>query len=57
LPTAKCGAVIKEPKLRDKILKLGAVPERGSPQEVAGFLRAEAAKWKHLIETARIRTE
>jgi tripartite-type tricarboxylate transporter receptor subunit TctC len=54
---AEVNAAIKEPELRDKILKLGAVPEGGSPQEVAAFLRAEAAKWKHVIETAGIKIE
>jgi tripartite-type tricarboxylate transporter receptor subunit TctC len=54
---AEVNAAIKEPELRDKILKLGAVPEGGSPQDVAAFLRAEAAKWKHVIETAGIKIE
>jgi tripartite-type tricarboxylate transporter receptor subunit TctC len=54
---AEVNAAIKEPELRDKILKLGAVPEGGSPQDVAAFLRAEAAKWKHVIEAAGIKIE
>jgi tripartite-type tricarboxylate transporter receptor subunit TctC len=54
---AEVNAAIKEPELRDKILKLGAVPEGGSPQDVAAFLRAEAAKWKHVIEIAGIKIE
>lgn len=54
---AEVNAAIQEPELRDKILKLGAVPEGGSPQDVAAFLRAEAAKWKHVIETAGIKIE
>ena len=48
---------MQAPDLRDKILKLGAVPEGGSPQEVAAFLRGEAAKWKQVIETAGIKIE
>jgi len=54
---AEVNAAIKEPELRDKILKLGAVPEGGSLQDVAAFLRAEAAKWKHVIEAAGIKIE
>jgi len=54
---AEVNAAIAEPDLRDKILKLGAVPEGGSPKEVAAFLRAEAAKWKQVIETAGIKIE
>ena len=54
---AEVNAAIKEPELRDKILKLGAVPESGSPKDVAAFLRAETSKWKHVIETAGIKIE
>jgi tripartite-type tricarboxylate transporter receptor subunit TctC len=54
---AEVNAAVQEPDLRDKILKLGAVPEGGSPREVAAFLRAESAKWKRVIETAGIKIE
>jgi tripartite-type tricarboxylate transporter receptor subunit TctC len=54
---AEVNAAIQEPALRDKILKLGAVTEGGSPKDVAAFLREEAAKWKHVIETAGIKIE
>jgi len=54
---AEVNAAVREPALRDKILNLGAVPEGGSPQDVAAFLRAETAKWKHVIETAGIKIE
>jgi tripartite-type tricarboxylate transporter receptor subunit TctC len=54
---AEVNAAIQEPELRDKILKLGAVPEGGSPKDVAAFLREEAAKWKHVIESAGIKIE
>jgi tripartite-type tricarboxylate transporter receptor subunit TctC len=54
---AEVNAAVQEPGLRDKILKLGAVPEGGSPKEVAAFLHAEAAKWKQVIEAAGIKIE
>jgi tripartite-type tricarboxylate transporter receptor subunit TctC len=54
---AEANAAVKESDLRDKILKLGAVPEGGSPDEVAAFLRGETAKWKRVIETAGIKIE
>jgi tripartite-type tricarboxylate transporter receptor subunit TctC len=50
-------AAVQAPDLHDKIIGLGAVPESGAPQEVAAFLRNEAAKWKRVIETARIKIE
>ena len=54
---SETNAAVTEPELRDKILKLGAVPEGGSPDEVAAFLRGETEKWKRVIETAGIKIE
>ena len=54
---AETNSALKEPELRDKILKLGAVPEGGSPQRVTTFLRGETEKWKRVIETAGIKVE
>jgi tripartite-type tricarboxylate transporter receptor subunit TctC len=54
---AETNAAVKEPELLDKILKLGAVPEGGSPQDVAALLREETAKWKRVIETAGIKID
>ena len=54
---AETNAALKEPELRDKILRLGAVPEGGSPHEVATFLRNETAKWRQVIETADIKID
>jgi len=54
---AATNAALKEPELRERILKLGAVPEGGSPQDVAAFLRDETAKWKRVIETANIKID
>ena len=54
---SETNAAVKEPELRDRILKLGAVPEGGSPLDVAVFLRGETAKWKRVIETAGIKIE
>jgi tripartite-type tricarboxylate transporter receptor subunit TctC len=54
---AEIDAALKDPQLSDKILQLGAVPEGGSPQDVAAFLRDETAKWKRVIETADIKID
>jgi tripartite-type tricarboxylate transporter receptor subunit TctC len=54
---AEVNAAVREPDLHDKILKLGAVPEGGSPRHVAAFLHAEVTKWKSVIETAGIKIE
>ncbi len=54
---AETNAAVKEPEILDKILKLGAVPEGGSPQDVAALLMGETAKWKRVIETAGIKID
>jgi tripartite-type tricarboxylate transporter receptor subunit TctC len=54
---ADVNAAVREPELRAKILGLGAVPEGGTPQEVAAFIRGEVAKWKRVIEVAGIKVE
>jgi tripartite-type tricarboxylate transporter receptor subunit TctC len=51
---AETNAAQAEPGLREKIINLGAVPEGGSPQDVAAFLQRETAKWKRVIETAGV---
>jgi tripartite-type tricarboxylate transporter receptor subunit TctC len=54
---AETNASLQEPQLRDDILKLGAVPEGGSPAEVQSFLQAETAKWKRVIEITGVRID
>ncbi len=50
-------ASMQDPELRDAILRLGAVPESGSPAEVRAFLQSERAKWKRVIEITRVRID
>jgi len=50
-------AALKESELRAAIMKLGAVPEGGSPAEVAEFLRGETARWKKTIEAVGVKIE
>jgi tripartite-type tricarboxylate transporter receptor subunit TctC len=54
---AATNASLQDPELRDDILKLGAVPEGGSPTEIQTFLRAERTRWKHIIEVTGIRID
>lgn len=54
---AETNAAVKEPALRERILQLGAVPEGGSPEDVAAFLHAESGKWKRVIGMAHISIE
>jgi hypothetical protein len=36
---------------------LGAVPEAGSPEDLAAFLHSEAQKWKRVIEIASVKID
>ena len=54
---AETNAALKEPALRDGILKLGAVPEGGSLSEVSAFLQNETAKWKRIIDLTGVRID
>jgi tripartite-type tricarboxylate transporter receptor subunit TctC len=54
---AEVNAAVGEPQLRQKIMDLGAVPEGGSPEDLAAFLNSESQKWKRVIEIAAVRIE
>jgi tripartite-type tricarboxylate transporter receptor subunit TctC len=54
---AAVNAAVGEPQLRQKIMDLGAVPEGGSPEDLAAFLHSESRKWKRVIEIAAVRIE
>ena len=54
---AAANTVLQESQLRQKIMDLGAVPEGGSPEDLAAFLHSEAQKWKRVIEIAAVRIE
>jgi len=45
-------AAIKEPAIRERLLKSGATPVGGTPEEYAEFLRSETEKWSVAIKKA-----
>lgn len=50
-------AALQDRELRAAIMKLGAVPEGGSPAEVAAFLGRETVKWRAIIEQVGVRID
>jgi tripartite-type tricarboxylate transporter receptor subunit TctC len=54
---AEIEGAVGEPVLKEKVLKLGAVPTGGSPQAVTDFLRSETEKWKAVIRAAAIQID
>jgi tripartite-type tricarboxylate transporter receptor subunit TctC len=47
-------AVVKSPDISARLLELGIVPEGDTPAEFAAYVKADIAKWKRVIETAKI---
>jgi tripartite-type tricarboxylate transporter receptor subunit TctC len=54
---AATNTALQESQLRQKIIDLGAVPEGGSPEDLAAFLHSEAQKWKRVIEIASVKID
>jgi len=48
-------AVLKNPKLQERIAELGAVPMPLSPAEFGGVVRSETEKWAKVIKSAGIK--
>ena len=45
---------MKSPDIKPKLLEMGVVPEGDSPESFAAYVKADIAKWKRVIETAKI---
>ena len=45
------------PELKDKLAKDGIVTVASTPTELEAFMRSDIAKWKNVIQTARIRAD
>jgi len=47
-------AIVRIPDIREKLLAAGVEPEGNSQAEFAAYVKAEVAKWKKVIEDAKI---
>jgi tripartite-type tricarboxylate transporter receptor subunit TctC len=47
-------AIVRMPDIRAKLLETGVVPEGDSSAEFAAYVHAEIAKWKRVIELAKL---
>jgi tripartite-type tricarboxylate transporter receptor subunit TctC len=50
-------AALRRPEVSSRIATIGFEPVGSSPDEFASFLRAEAPKWREVIEAARIQIQ
>jgi tripartite-type tricarboxylate transporter receptor subunit TctC len=48
-------AIVKMPDIRARLIEFGIVPDGGSTAEFAAYVKAEVAKWKRVIEQAKIK--
>jgi len=46
--------VLKEPSVAKTIVSAAADPQGGTPEEMAGYLKSEIAKWTKVIKDANL---
>jgi tripartite-type tricarboxylate transporter receptor subunit TctC len=51
------GKILRAPDLRERFATLGAEPVGNSPDEFAAFVRSEIAKWKKVVDFAKIQSD
>ena len=54
---AEVNIIINSAEVRAKLAASGAVPSTGTPEHLGALMRSEAAKWKQLIEAAKIKLD
>jgi tripartite-type tricarboxylate transporter receptor subunit TctC len=47
-------AILSSPDVKEKVLGLGFEPDGNTPAEFGVYIRAELAKWRKVIEDAKI---
>ena len=47
-------AIVNSPDIKAKLLEMGVVPEGDSSESFAAYVKADIAKWKRVIEVAKI---
>lgn len=54
---AEVNAIIESPEGRAKLAEFGAVPLHGTPEQLAALMKSEAAKWKQVIDAAKVKVD
>jgi tripartite-type tricarboxylate transporter receptor subunit TctC len=50
-------AILREPELRERLIKMGSDPGSGTPQELTDILARDLARWGKLVRDGNIRAE
>jgi tripartite-type tricarboxylate transporter receptor subunit TctC len=51
------GKILRAPEVKERFSTLGAEPVGSSPDEFAAFVRSEIAKWRKVVEFAKIQAD
>jgi len=51
---AETRRILKVPDVAERLSGLGAEPVGNSPEQFAAFIKAEIAKWKKVIQDAKV---
>ena len=54
---AEVNTIIESAEGRAKLAEFGAVPIRGTPEQLGVLMKSEAAKWKRVIEAAKVKLD
>ncbi|MBI4292167.1 MAG: tripartite tricarboxylate transporter substrate binding protein [Betaproteobacteria bacterium] len=54
---AEVNTIIQSPEGRAKLAEFGAVPGQGTPEALGTLMKTEGAKWKQVIETAKVKLD
>jgi tripartite-type tricarboxylate transporter receptor subunit TctC len=47
--------IVRLPEIKARLLEFGIVPDGSSTAEFTAYVKAEIAKWKNVIEAAKIK--
>ncbi len=50
-------AIVAEPEMRERLVKLGIQPSSGTPEQLGAFIVSESQKWGDLVRQAKIVAE
>lgn len=50
-------AVLRDPAVAERMVRLGGFPDPGAPEEFGRFIAAEVGKWREVAEAAGIRLD
>lgn len=57
LLNAKINEILKEPEIRQRLIKEGLVPLGGSPADITRLMQEDSAKWSAIIKSAHVKVE